>query len=118
AHRAAYSRPRPELRIAHGKGRFGRQVANGAEAYAREVGCRRVSTGPADAMLSNELAGEWILFTAGTFEEDIETVARVRGLGRPPRLTCAVAAGVQAFGDVVQSPDGIFGIAQWFPGSG
>lgn len=118
SHLAAYSRPMPELRIAHGKGRFGRQVANGAEAYARQLGFSRVSTGPADAMLSDELPGDWILFTAGTFEEDIETVARARGLGRPPRLTCAVAAGVQAFGDAVQSPDGIFGIAQWFPGSG
>jgi ABC-type branched-subunit amino acid transport system substrate-binding protein len=37
---------------------------------------------------------------------------------RPPRLTCAVAAGVREFGEAVQNPDGTFGIAQWFPGSG
>jgi hypothetical protein len=30
---------------------------------------------------------------------------------------CAVAAGVREFGHVVDDPDGVFGIAQWFPGS-
>src|SRR5262249_50642318 len=38
--------------------------------------------------------------------------------GRPPRLTCAVAAGGQAFGAAGQRPDGIFGFGQRVPGSG
>jgi ABC-type branched-subunit amino acid transport system substrate-binding protein len=118
SHLAAETGPMPELRIVHGKGRFGRQVASGAEAYARRLGFAHLSTGPADAMLSDEPPRDWSLFTAGTFEEDTETVTRARGLTRPPRLTCAVAAGVRAFREAVDSPDGIFGVAQWFPGSG
>ena len=117
-HLAAYAGPLPELRIAHGKGRFGRQVASGAEAYARQVGFSHISAGPADAMLSDELPGDWVLVTAGTFDEDTQTVTRARGLAQPPRLTCAVAAGVREFGEAVESPDGTFGIAQWFPGTG
>jgi hypothetical protein len=117
-HLAAYAGPLPELRIAHGKGRFGRQVASGAEAYARQVGFSHISAGPADAMLSDELSGDWVLVTAGTFDEDTQTVTRARGLAQPPRLTCAVAAGVREFREAVESPDGTFGIAQWFPESG
>jgi branched-chain amino acid transport system substrate-binding protein len=117
SHLAACAGPVPPLRIAHGKGRFGRQVASGAEAYARQLGFGRLSVGPADAMLRGELPEDWVLVTAGTFEEDIETVTRARGLARPPRLTCAVAAGVRDFGEAVEHPDGTFGIAQWFPGS-
>ena len=118
SHLAACAGPIPELRIAHGKGRFGRQVASGAEAYAWQLGFSHVITGPADAMLSDELPEDWVLITAGTFEEDTETVTRAHGLARPPRLTCAVAAGVREFGEAVERPDGTFGIAQWFPGSG
>jgi ABC-type branched-subunit amino acid transport system substrate-binding protein len=115
---AARPGPAPELRIAHGKGRFGRQVASGAEDHARQLGFSRVSRGPASAMLGGELSGNWALLTAGTFEEDTETVTRARNLARPPQLTCAVAAGVREFGDAVEDPDDTFGIAQWFPGSG
>jgi hypothetical protein len=115
---AAEAEPTQELRIAHGKGRFGRQVASGAEAYARQLGFTRVSMGPADAILANDLPEDWILITAGTFEEDTENVMRARCLGRAPRVTCAVAAGVREFSHAVERPDGTFGIAQWFPGSG
>jgi hypothetical protein len=115
---ARYTRPVPTLRIAYGKGSFGRQVARGAGAYARQLGFGRVSMGSADAMLSGELPENWVLVTAGTFEEDTETVTRARSLARPPRLTCAVAAGVREFGEAVENPDGTFGVAQWFPGSG
>jgi hypothetical protein len=110
--------PVPALCVVHGKGRFGRQVAGGAEAYARQLGFGRVSMGPADAVLSGELPGDWVLVTAGTFEDDTETVTRARSLARPPRLTCAVAAGVREFGEAVEDPDGVFGVAQWFPGGG
>lgn len=108
----------PALRIAHGKGRFGRQVARGAESYARQLGFTHVSTGSAVAILADDLPEDWILITAGTFEDDTETVTRARGLTRPPRVTCAVAAGVREFGKAVERPDGTFGIAQWFKGNG
>ncbi|HEU5390540.1 MAG TPA: hypothetical protein VFV73_32025 [Streptosporangiaceae bacterium] len=53
--------------------------------------------------------------TAGTFEDDIRTVTRARSLTNPPRLICAVAAGVREFGKAITDPAGTLGIAQWFP---
>ena len=108
----------PELRIAHGKGTFGRQVASGADARARRLGFAQVITGRAAAILADDLPTDWILITAGTFEEDTDTVTRAHLLARPPRITCAVAAGVRNFRHAVEHPDGTFGIAQWFQGSG
>jgi hypothetical protein len=105
-----------ELRIVHAKGRFGRQVASGAETYARHLGFKNVRMGPADEILAEDLPDRWTLITAGTFEDDTQTVIRARRLAKLPRITCAVAAGVQEFGRAVQRPDGTFGIAQWFSG--
>ena len=51
------------------------------------------------------------------FEDDVELVARARTARHPPTRICAVAAGVQQFADSLADPDGVFGIAQWFPGS-
>jgi hypothetical protein len=82
--RLASGTPAPaELRIAYGSGRFGRQVADGAEACARQLGITRLRTGPADELLSEPLPGDWILLTAGTFEHDIEAVTRARSLPNP-----------------------------------
>jgi ABC-type branched-subunit amino acid transport system substrate-binding protein len=106
-----------ELRIAHTKGRFGRQVASGAETYARQLGFDHVRMGPADEILAEDLHDQWTLITAGTFEDDIQTVIRARSLPQAPKATCAVAAGVREFSRVVEHPDGTFGIAQWFVGS-
>lgn len=118
SHLAREVEPTQELRIAHGKGRFGRQVANGAEAYARQLGFANVSVGQAGEILDEIAHDDWILISAGTFEDDTETLTRARRLARPPELTCAVAAGVRAFGNAVVRPDGTFGIAQWFQGTG
>jgi len=107
-----------KLRIAHGKGMFGRQVASGAEAHARRLGFSHVTTGPAAVILAGDLPRDWTLMTAGTFEEDTDIVRRARLLARAPRITCAVAAGVREFRHAVDHPDGTFGIAQWFEGSG
>jgi ABC-type branched-subunit amino acid transport system substrate-binding protein len=117
-HLAAETRKLPELRIAHGKGRFGRQVAKGAAAHARQLGFNHLNAGPFEAVTSDGLPEDWVLVTAGTFEEDIEAVTRARGLAPPPRLTCAVAAGIREFSEAVNDPDGIFGIAQWLPQNG
>ena len=118
SHLAAEAEPRLELRIAHGKGQFGRQVASGADAYARHLGFTHVSMGPAGAILSDDLPENWILITAGTFEEDTQTLMRVRCLAQAPRVTCAIAAGVREFSRAVERPDGTFGIAQWFRENG
>ena len=45
-------------------------------------------------------------------------VGKVLRSPAPPRRVCAIAAGVREFGRVVDDPEGVFGIAQWFPGSG
>jgi ABC-type branched-subunit amino acid transport system substrate-binding protein len=99
-----------ELVIAHGAGSFGKQVAQGAEALARQLGVR---------VTRNDLSrsGEWDLLSAGVFEDDAELVATAMRLPNPPRRICAVAAGVREFRNAVPDPEGIYGIAQWFPGS-
>jgi ABC-type branched-subunit amino acid transport system substrate-binding protein len=100
-----------ELVIAHSAGSFGRQVADGAEALARQLGIR---------VTRNDLSrpGAWDLLSGGVFEDDAELVATAMRLPNPPRRICAVAAGVREFRNAVPDPEGIYGIAQWFPGSG
>lgn len=78
----------------------------------------RLSTGPGDALLSEDRTGNWALLTAGTFEDDVRTVARARSLDNPPQVICAVAAGVRDFSEAIANATGTFGIAQWFPRTG
>jgi hypothetical protein len=106
-----------KLWIAHGKGSFGRQVAAGAEATARQLGIETTQIGPGDPLPSADLPSSWNLLCAGQFEEDIETVSRARALPHPPRSVCAVAAGVREFGEACGDADGVFGVGQWFPGT-
>ncbi|MGH3401551.1 MAG: ABC transporter substrate-binding protein [Streptosporangiaceae bacterium] len=106
---------RRHLVIVRGTGSFGRQVADGAMAMAAQLGIRATCVTPDDTLAYKE---GWDLFSAGVFEDDVGLVTRARGLARPPGRICAVAAGVGEFSQVVNDPDGIFGIAQWFPGSG
>jgi hypothetical protein len=63
----------------------------------------------------NDPQGQWDLFSVGTFEDDLEIVRAAKSSSRPPRTLCSVAAGVRDFASMVK-PDGIYGIAQWFPG--
>ncbi|WP_406311323.1 ABC transporter substrate-binding protein [Streptosporangium sp. NBC_01639] len=105
------------VRIVHGKGSFGRQVAVGAEAIARSLGIDTTRLGPGDDL--PQTAGKaWALFCAGAFEEDIETITQARALPTPPQTVCAVAAGVREFGHALDDPCGIYGVGQWFPGAG
>ena len=105
-----------ELWIVHGKGSFGRQVAAGAYQAARRasIHTRRFELG--DAWESDTPAESWALFSAGTFEQDVETVRRARAHPNPPSTICAVAAGVQEFAREIAHPEGIYGVGQWFPG--
>jgi hypothetical protein len=100
-----------ELVIAHGTGSFGRQVADGAAALARQLGIRVVHDGLTRT-------AEWDLLTAGVFEDDAELVTSAQQLPNPPRRICAIAAGVREFRNAVRDPEGAYGIAQWFPGNG
>ena len=103
-----------ELVIVCGKGSFGRQVADGAAATAAQLGIHATRVGPDDALTCH---GRWDLLSAGAFEDDASQTARALKLTRPPRRICAVAAGVREFSQAVDGPEGVFGIAQWFPGS-
>ena len=105
------------LCIVQGPGSFGRQVAAGAAAMAAEFGLDAALIGPGEFPLSG-LSADWALFSAGVFEQDAQTVGEVLRLASPPRWVCTVSAGVHAFAQVVDHPDGVFGVAQWFPGSG
>ena len=51
------------------------------------------------------------------FEQDAELVGKLLRWPTPPRRVCAIAAGVREFSHAVEDPEGVFGIAQWFPGS-
>jgi Periplasmic binding protein len=114
---ASVPRERRDLCIVHGPGSFGRQVADGAEAIAGRLGIRVVRAAADDQIPPPGLSAEWDLFSAGVFEQDVELVSKTLRSAAPPRLVCAIAAGVREFGHVVDDPDGVFGIAQWFPRS-
>jgi hypothetical protein len=105
------------LWLAEGRGSFGRQVAAGAERMADNLGLRTLRLGASDALPADPAAEEWDLLCAGLFEEDVARVERVHSLVQPPRRVAAVAAGVQRFGEIVTRSEGVFGIAQWFPGA-
>jgi hypothetical protein len=107
-----------ELVITRSPGSFGRQVTDGAEKIARQLGVRAVRAAADDQLPPSDVPGEWDLFSAGVFEQDAELVGKAQRLAVPPRRICAIAAGVREFGRIVDDPEGMFGIAQWFPGSG
>jgi ABC-type branched-subunit amino acid transport system substrate-binding protein len=106
-----------ELWIVSAKGSFGRQVAEGADRAARRAGIRTRRLEHGGAWPSRTPSEPWALFSAGTFEQDVETVRRARDHPDPPRMIGAVAAGVQEFAAEVEHPDGIYGVGQWFPGA-
>ena len=101
--------------IAAGRGRFGRQVADGAEAIASRLGVETVRAGTTPRPFDG-VPAVWDLACAGSFEEDVATVLKARRLTRPPREMCAVAAGVRRFAGAVEEPAGMYGVAQWIPG--
>ena len=108
---------RRDLCIVNGPGSFGRQVTDGAGTIAQQLGIPAVRAAADDQIPPPGTSGEWDLFSAGVFEQDAELVSKALRSATPPRYVCAIAAGVREFGNVVDDPDGVFGIAQWFPGS-
>ncbi|MGB8198084.1 MAG: ABC transporter substrate-binding protein, partial [Pseudonocardiaceae bacterium] len=75
-----------------------------------------VRIGPADELPTDHAPSGWDAFCAGSFEEDVARVTAARALAQQPRVIGAVAAGVRDFGREVTSAEGVYGIAQWFPG--
>lgn len=109
---------RRDLCIVHGPGSFGRQVADGAEVIAHRLGIRALRATADEQIPPPGISAAWDLFSAGVFEQDAGLVGKVLRSAAPPCEICTIAAGVREFGHVVDDPDGVFGIAQWFPGSG
>jgi ABC-type branched-subunit amino acid transport system substrate-binding protein len=104
------------LWIQHGRGRFGRQVAQGAASMARQVGIEPVVVGPDEKL--EPTTSSWQLFVAGTFEDDVAAVRQAMEMSSPPELVCSVAAGVRSFSSALgRDPRGTFGVGQWFPGA-
>ena len=114
----ARARERVPLWVVRGRGRFGRQVAAGAAAVARREGLETVERRAGDGFSFDGAPEAWDLFSAGTFEDDVAIVKAARAAPRPPRAICSIAAGVRDFASEVDHVDGIYGIAQWFPGRG
>lgn len=104
-----------DLCVVHGPGKFGRQVADGAALTATASGIPTVRAQPG-GFPPPGLSARWDLFSAGVFEQDVELVRTALGLADPPRRACSIAAGVYEFASMVDDPEGVFGIAQWFPG--
>lgn len=102
--------------MVEGKGSFGRPVAGGAMASVQGLRLDAVRVG-ADDLGSTDRPERWAVFSAGTFEDDVEAVQRVLDVPTPPEAACAVAAGVHEFADQVADPERIYGIAQWFSGT-
>jgi ABC-type branched-subunit amino acid transport system substrate-binding protein len=105
------------LWIVRGRGRFARQVAAGAAREASRAGLEVVEkrADPEGAWLG-ETPAAWDLVSVGTFEDDVAIVNDAVSAPRPPGEICSIAAGVQDFATEVDDPEGIYGIAQWFPG--
>ena len=96
-----------DLCVVHGPGSFGRQVADGTEAIAHDLGIRTVRVTPDDQIPPPGMSADWGLFSAGVFEQDAELVGKVLRLPTPPRRVCAIAAGVREFSHAVEDPDGV-----------
>jgi ABC-type branched-subunit amino acid transport system substrate-binding protein len=114
--RLASDRGNRTLWIVHGRGSFGRQVAAGAAVTALRLGVKFARIGPGEDLPLVDPRSGWDLFCAGLFEEDVRTVRRAMELPCPPRMLCAIAAGVREFSKVTGNVEGIFGVGQWFPG--
>ena len=106
-----------QLWLVRSRGSFGRQVTSGAAQLAEQLGIPDVQVVTAEQFTDTQPTGDWALFSVGRFEDDITTVTMAQNLDNPPTMICAVAAGVYEFRDHIPHPDGIFGIAQWFPGN-
>lgn len=108
--------------VAPGEGRFASYVADGACQAGVTLGLptRRLEAGQWNALVdettlgpATSLAEAAVLF-AGTFEQDVAAVRRVREAGLEVGLLGCVAAGINEFGRRLGPlADGVVGPAQW-----
>jgi hypothetical protein len=105
------------LWVLTGRGSFSRQVAEGAEAMALRHGLRVRRRTYAEGV-PEDVQPPWDAVCAGSFEEDVALMTRLRAMRSPPRSIWAVAAGVDRFLSAVTDPAGVYGVAQWVPGAG
>ena len=111
----AVARHRPSARVllAAGRGGFGRHAVQGAQEAASRLGMRVVGSVSHDEV--PEAPDVDVLLLAGTFEQDVALVRRLRT--RPPVLG-AVAAGLGAFANELgRRADGVVGPSQWEEGA-
>ena len=74
---------RRDLCIVNGPGSFGRQVTDGAETIAQQLGIPAVRAAAGGQIPPPGTSGEWDLFSAGVFEQDVEMVAEGAALSDP-----------------------------------
>jgi ABC-type branched-subunit amino acid transport system substrate-binding protein len=111
-----------DVLVAPGVGRFASHVADGACGASDTLGLstRRLDAGQWGALMeartlgrAPSLAGAAVVF-AGTFDEDVAAVRRVREAGLEVGLLGCVAAGIDEFGRRLgRLADGVVGPAQW-----
>lgn len=111
------------LLVAAGKGRFAEQVATGGRRAAKSLGLRtrRIDARDVGALVEATAArrspslANTALVVAGTFEEDVAVVRRVREARVDVGLLGCVAAGIDEFGRRLgRLADGVVGPAQWW----
>jgi ABC-type branched-subunit amino acid transport system substrate-binding protein len=108
---------RAPLWVVRARGRFARQVAAGALREAERSGLEVVEQrADENGVPFDGAPAAWDLFSVGMFEDDVAIVNEATSARRPPRTLCSVAAGVRDFASMAEHVDGIYGIAQWFPG--
>lgn len=104
--------PGARVLLAAGRGAFGRAVAVGARGAAGRLGLRVAGTVRPAEVPADPKAD--ILLLAGGFQEDVETVRRLRS--RPP-VVGAVAAGIGLFGaELGTLAERVVGPSQWEEG--
>jgi ABC-type branched-subunit amino acid transport system substrate-binding protein len=99
--------------LLQGTGRFAQQVLHGAAREAADAGLRVSVAGVRSWRIPASLARDAVLI-AGTFEEDVDAVRRLRTAGVEVALVGCVAAGIHHFGTLLGPlADGVLAPAQW-----
>ncbi len=105
-------RPSARVLLAAGRGGFGQHAAQGAQQAAARLGVSVVDSMPHDEV--PEAPDADVLVMAGTFEQDVALLRRLRT--RPPVIG-AVAAGLGAFANELgRQAEGVLAPTQWEEG--
>lgn len=114
--RVARDRGAEAVLLVRGTGKFARQVIEGARQEAAALGLPVSVAGLGEVgawQASDSLAGRAVLI-AGTFEQDVVALQRLRTVGSEVGVVGCVAAGIREFGARLGGlADGVLGPAQW-----